>query len=94
MLMESLTPTVPPRLVNTRGGTLLSKRKDKIVRLVAQGASNREIASRLGLSPHTVRNYLFKIFDRLDVSSRVELVLYAMYNATPNPAAGTDELAS
>jgi DNA-binding Lrp family transcriptional regulator len=39
--------------------------------------SNREIASRLGLTEHTVKNYLFRIFDKLGVSSRVEVVLYA-----------------
>jgi hypothetical protein len=39
--------------------------------------SNREIASRLKLTEHTVKNYLFRIFDKLGVSSRVEVVLYA-----------------
>jgi hypothetical protein len=38
--------------------------------------SNREIASCLGLTEHTVKNYLFRIFDKLGVSSRVEVVLY------------------
>jgi hypothetical protein len=43
---------------------------------VAEGMSNREIASRLKLTEHTVKNYLFRIFDKLGVSSRVEVVLY------------------
>jgi DNA-binding CsgD family transcriptional regulator len=39
---------------------------------------NQEIALNLSLSEHTVRNYLIRIFDKLGISSRVELVLYAL----------------
>jgi Bacterial regulatory proteins, luxR family len=54
------------------------------------GRRNREIALQLNLTEHTVRNYLIRIFDKLGISSRVELVLYAFSgtegNATPeNP---------
>jgi DNA-binding CsgD family transcriptional regulator len=38
---------------------------------------NREIANELGVKEHSVRNYLYRIFEKLGVSSRVELVLYA-----------------
>jgi FixJ family two-component response regulator len=38
--------------------------------------TNREIAHRLGITQHTVSNYLFRIYDKLGISSRVELVLY------------------
>jgi hypothetical protein len=47
---------------------------------VAEGLTNREIAHRLKLTEHTVKNYLFRIFDKLGVSSRVEVVLYALGN--------------
>jgi DNA-binding CsgD family transcriptional regulator len=38
---------------------------------------NQEIALKLSLSEHTVRNYLLRVFDKLGISSRAELVLYA-----------------
>jgi DNA-binding NarL/FixJ family response regulator len=51
-----------------------------VARLVAEGLTNREVGARLGLSEHTVSNYLFRIYDKLGLSSRVELVLYALSN--------------
>jgi DNA-binding NarL/FixJ family response regulator len=65
------------RVMDAQGVKLLSNREEDVVRLVVEGLGNREIAQRLTLSEHTVRNYLFRIFDKLGVSSRVELVLYA-----------------
>jgi hypothetical protein len=48
------------------------------VRLVADGLGNREIARKLNLSEHTIKNYMFRVFDKLGISNRVELVLYAL----------------
>ena len=48
-----------------------------MVALVAEGLGNRDIASELNVTEHTVKNYLFRIFDKLGVSKRVEVVLYA-----------------
>jgi DNA-binding NarL/FixJ family response regulator len=62
------------------GGSLLSAREIDVVRCVSEGLTNREIAQRLKLTEHTVKNYLFRIFDKLGVSSRVEVVLYALGN--------------
>jgi DNA-binding NarL/FixJ family response regulator len=53
----------------------MTKRETDVVRLAVEGLSNREIARELGLTEHTVKNYLFRIFDKLGVSNRVELVL-------------------
>jgi DNA-binding NarL/FixJ family response regulator len=65
---------------NANGDSILSAREIDVVRCVAEGMTNREIAHRLKLTEHTVKNYLFRIFDKLGVSSRVEVVLYALGN--------------
>ncbi len=76
-LIEALRESEPMRVLDSRGEAILSKREQEVVRCVAEGLSNREIAGRLKLTEHTVKNYLFRIFDKLGVSSRVEVVLYA-----------------
>ena len=76
--MEAFSQLAPLRVVNSEGLRLLAKREEDVVRLVAEGMTNREIAGELGLSEHTVKNYLFRIFDKLGISSRVELVLYVV----------------
>jgi len=76
-VMEAFSQLRPMRVVNADGMRLLTKREEDVVRLLAEGLQNRDIATELKLSEHTVKNYLFHIFDKLGVSSRVELVLYA-----------------
>lgn len=76
-LLDALGEALPMRVIDAKGATLLSRREQEVVRCVAEGLSNREIAQRLGLTEHTVKNYLFRIFDKLGVSKRVEVVLYA-----------------
>jgi two-component system nitrate/nitrite response regulator NarL len=56
----------------------LSKREEEIALMVAEGFSNRQISERLDLSEHTIKNYLFRVFEKLGVSTRVELTLYAL----------------
>jgi DNA-binding NarL/FixJ family response regulator len=77
-LVEIVTQVPSLLMVNARGGKLLTPREEQVVALVADGLSNRECARELGLSEHTVKKYLFHIFDKLGISSRVELVLYAV----------------
>jgi len=76
--LDALAETAPLRMVNARGATLLTKRQEDVVRLVAEGLTNREVSRQLNLSEHTVRNYLFHAYEKLGISSRVELVLYAL----------------
>ena len=76
-VLEALTHLKLFQLVGAHGLRLLTMREEDVVRLVAEGMRNLEIAQQLNVSEHTVRNYLFRIFEKLGVSSRVELVLYA-----------------
>ncbi|MFG3142134.1 AAA family ATPase [Streptomyces sp. NPDC048211] len=55
----------------------LSRGELRVVRLVAAGAANREVAERLFVSPHTVNTYVRRSFKKLGISSRVELVRIA-----------------
>ncbi len=77
-VLEALVQATPLRMVNSQGRRVLAKREDEVVALLAEGLTNREIAQKLGLSEHTVSNYLFRIYNKLGISSRVELVLYAL----------------
>ncbi|HKD80969.1 MAG TPA: response regulator transcription factor [Candidatus Angelobacter sp.] len=77
-VLGALETAVPFRCVNSQGDALLTKREQEIVPLVAQGLTNKEISTRLCVSEHTIKNHLFRIYDKLGISSRVELILYAM----------------
>lgn len=57
-----------------RSLSLLSKREMEIVQSLAEGLTNRQIAQRLGLSEHTIKNYLFRVFDKTGASNRIELL--------------------
>jgi len=78
-LLEFLTQLKPLRLIKAGGGmSRLTPREADVVHLLADGQSTREISQNLSLSEHTIRNYLSSIYDKLGVSSRVELALYAV----------------
>jgi DNA-binding NarL/FixJ family response regulator len=62
-----------------RERTPLSQREREIVSLVAQGFKNREMAEKMFISEQTVKNHLHNIFDKLGVSDRLELALYAIH---------------
>ena len=61
----------------------ISERELDIIRLIAEGLSNKEIASRLYLSEGTVRNYLSTILDKLDLRDRTQVAIFYYQNIDP-----------
>lgn len=76
-LLNALAHVQPLHFSNADGAPLLTRREEDVVRLDADGLKNREIAQQLKVKDHSVRNYLYRIFEKLGVSTRVELILYA-----------------
>jgi DNA-binding NarL/FixJ family response regulator len=78
---EPPMPQQPPSAsVRERERSPLSQREREIVALVAQGFKNKEMAEKMFISEQTVKNHLHNIFDKLGVSDRLELALYAIHN--------------
>ena len=59
----------------------LSQREREIISLIAQGYKNKEIAEKMFITEQTVKNHLHNVFDKLGVSDRLELALYAIHNS-------------
>ncbi|HWP41952.1 MAG TPA: response regulator transcription factor, partial [Blastocatellia bacterium] len=66
----------------------LTEREREVVALVGEGLKNKQIADRLFISETTVRHHLTSIFDKLGVSDRVELLIYAYRHGLADPPAG------
>lgn len=77
-LVKSLAQVKSLKIVNSKGLPILSAREEEVLQLLSEGLSNRDLANELRLSEHTVKNHLFRIFDKLGVSSRMEAVLYSL----------------
>jgi DNA-binding NarL/FixJ family response regulator len=77
-VLDVLTSQSPLRVVNAKGEHLLSEREQQVVAMIVEGMTNKEISRQLGISEHTVKNHIFRIFDKLGISSRVELLLYVL----------------
>ena len=58
----------------------ISKRELEVLQLMAEGLSNDEIATRLFVSLNTIKTHTSKLFEKLDVKSRVGLAMYAIKN--------------
>ena len=65
------------------GMATLSPQEQKVLALVAQGKTNKEIAGELGLSDKTVKNYLSHVFEKLSLSRRAEAAAFFARRQTP-----------
>jgi DNA-binding NarL/FixJ family response regulator len=86
-IVEALMQAPAPMMTKIAA---LSKREEEIARLVAFGLSNGEVAQKLSLSRHTVKNYLFRVYEKLGISTRIELVLYILSRYKNTDSAESD----
>jgi len=71
--------------LSATGTKLLTSREAEVANLVAEGLRNREISERLKLSTHTIKNYLYRVYEKLGISSRVELTAHVLARARTEP---------
>jgi len=76
LLLDAIKCIPSPDIAMAGESTPLTERELDVVRCAATGKTNKVIAADLGLSEHTVKNYLFRAFEKLGVSNRVELLFY------------------
>ena len=75
-LLSAFRSIPSPNVTNASDAPNLTAREMQVVQCAATGKTNKVIAGELGLSEHTVKNYLFRAFEKLGVSSRIELLFY------------------
>jgi DNA-binding NarL/FixJ family response regulator len=71
--------------VGTKDVGALSKREQEVLRLIARGLTNAEIAARLFISTKTAGNHVSAILAKLGVHSRTEAAAFALLHAGPGP---------
>jgi LuxR family transcriptional regulator of csgAB operon len=70
------TPGVATGGLPTPWNILISRREWEALELVVQGRTNQEIAEAMSISPHTVKTHLYKLYKKIEVSSRLEAVIW------------------
>jgi two-component system, NarL family, nitrate/nitrite response regulator NarL len=83
-LLDLISNLKPIQIASPRAMALLTRRELDVMRFVAEGMRNHEISVKLKLSEHTVRNYIFRMYEKLGLSSRVELALYSLSQSETN----------
>jgi DNA-binding NarL/FixJ family response regulator len=88
-VMEAFVNSSKRRKLRPRAERHMTKSESAVVSLAVAGLPNREIATQLGLTEHTVKNYLYRVFNKLGVSNRVELVLSCLSQEDASHEAST-----
>lgn len=76
LLLKAFRNEAPVRVVASTDNNLLSQRESEVANLIVEGLPTKDVAVKLGITEHTVSNYIYRIYNKLGISSRVELVLY------------------
>ena len=74
-----------PRVVARAPAPALTTRELEVLKLVAKGMSNREVADALYISENTVKNHVRNILEKLHLHSRMEAVMYAVRKRLLDP---------
>ncbi|MCH8495438.1 MAG: response regulator transcription factor [Balneolales bacterium] len=61
----------------------LTQREQQVIKLIAKGLSNKEIAQKLFISPHTIKSHVHNILEKLTLNSRIQIALYAQGKDNP-----------
>lgn len=75
--ISPVTPSIPPTTPAPSYPAGLTAREVEVLRLVAQGLSNAQIAEQLVISPYTVNAHMRSIYNKLEVNSRIAVVQFA-----------------
>ena len=90
-VIDALSMSRSVRVINSCGQVVLTPREEQTVHLVTDGMKNREIATELKVKENTVKKSLLRIYDKLGVSNRVELVLYALSHSQQRSSESVQE---
>jgi DNA-binding NarL/FixJ family response regulator len=90
LLLDAFRCIPSPNVAVANEASALTERELQVVQCAAKGMTNKVIAAELGLSEHTVKNYLFRSFEKIGVSNRIELLFYLTMRSHPLGAARAD----
>jgi DNA-binding NarL/FixJ family response regulator len=83
VVFSYLASQAAPARCTDRGGGRLTLRENEVIRLIAEGATNKEIASRLHIAVHTVKSHVHSVLEKLTLTSRVQIAHYAHVTTPP-----------